>query len=110
MAGIGRLLWTGFHMLVRVRIGSRRTRFQPRFQNAALATASLLAPSSLVAFTVSFWGFAADLQWTGDFFISRGVFAHWQVWMAMAAVLLLISRLLDGYAQKGQPQSTDSNS
>ncbi len=96
-------------MMVRVRLGGQGAADLPRLRGAALATAALLAPSSLVAFTVSFWGFAADHEWTSGFFISRGLFAHWQVWMVAAAVLLLLSRLLNGYAEQELRGSSDSS-
>jgi hypothetical protein len=69
-------------------------------RSLALALASLLTPSALVAFTMAFWRISADLRWTGDFFISTGMFSHWQVWLIGAAVLLFVARVLDRYAQR----------
>lgn len=63
----------------------------------ALAVGSLLTPLALVAFTVSFWGFAAEFSWASGFFISAGLFSHWQVWLAAAGLFLLFARLLSSY-------------
>jgi hypothetical protein len=63
-------------------------------QNLALAVASLLAPCALITFTLTFWNIAAALHWTVDFFVARGVFAHWQSWLIASSVLLLVSRVL----------------
>jgi cation transport ATPase len=85
-------------MLVRIRWKKRSQSDRRRLRNLALALASLLTPSALIAFTIAFWRISADLRWTGDFFISTGIFSHWQVWLIAAAVLLLIARVLGRYA------------
>jgi hypothetical protein len=64
---------------------------------ASLGLAALLTPLSLGAFTMAFWNMAADLQWTRGFAISSGVLSHWEVWLAGAALLLLVARLLNRY-------------
>jgi cation transport ATPase len=87
-------------MLVRIRWKKRSQSDRRRLRNLALALASLLTPSALIAFTIAFWRISADLRWTGDFFISTGIFSHWQVWLITAAVLLLIARVLDRFAQR----------
>lgn len=80
---------------------SRSTNIQSsRQRRAVLLLAALLAPSALVAFTMAFWIIAADLRWTGEFFLTSGLFSHWQVWLCTAAVLLLLSRLLDRVARR----------
>ena len=86
-------------MVVRIRWNSRRAGV-PLARTAALTMASLLTPSALIAFTLAFWRFTADLHLTGDFFISSGLWSHWQVWLISAAVLLLLGRLLDRYARE----------
>ena len=63
----------------------------------ALAAGSLLTPLAVAAFTVAFWGFAAEFGWAGKFFVTVGLFSHWQVWLALAGVFLLFARLLSGY-------------
>jgi hypothetical protein len=70
-----------------------------RQRKVVLLLAALLAPSALVAFTMAFWIVASDLRWTGEFFLTTGLFSHWQVWLCSAAILLVISRLLDRVAR-----------
>lgn len=78
----------------RIRIQWTRAQVRASPQTLALAGASLLAPCALVAFTLTCWNIAADLRWTSGFFVSRGLFSHWQSWLAASLVLLLLSRAL----------------
>jgi len=89
-------------MLVRIRWNTSTGSTIPKQhsiskQQLALAVGSLLTPLALVAFTVSFWGFTAEFRWSSGFFITAGLFSHWQVWLALAAVFLLLARLLSSY-------------
>jgi hypothetical protein len=49
------------------------------------------------------WRIAADLKWANTFAISSGLFSHWQVWMAGAAVLGVCARALNRYGKSGDP-------
>ena len=89
-------------MVVRICWSKPRARSASRFQNAALAVASLLAPAALIAFTVTFWCLGSELRVTGKFFIAGGLFSHWQVWLLTAAGLSLSAWLLNRYARAGQ--------
>lgn len=84
-------------MLVRIRVGRPQVPYTPNATEVALAFASLLVPSALLAFTLALWNIAADLKWAGRFPISSGVLSHCQVWFCMAALLLAFARLLDRY-------------
>ncbi len=86
-------------MVVRIRWSKRREIVPAQYENAALAAASLLTPFALLAFTMAFWVVASEMRWTGEFFLSQGLFSHWQVWIAAAAVLWFLSRLLHHYAR-----------
>ena len=86
-------------MIVRVRCRRLPQRGPLRIQQLSSAVALLLAPTALVAFLMAAWILAAQLQWMGDFFLTSGVFSHWQVWLSVAAVLLFLSRLLDRYGR-----------
>lgn len=88
-------------MVVRIRLVQLDSRV-PRREETALALAALLTPSALIAFTISVWNIAADLRWTTNFFISRGPFSHWQTWLLAAALLLLLARLLQRFAENGR--------
>jgi len=48
------------------------------------------------------WRLGADLKWTGQFAISEGLFSHWQVWVAMAAILQTFAALLIRYGRGGK--------
>jgi len=85
-------------MLVRIRWSASRS--STVLKQLALAVGSLLMPLALVAFTVSFWGFAAEFRWASGFFITVGLFSHWQIWLLVAAVFLLLSRLLSSYGSR----------
>ena len=78
-----------------VRIRYERPQPNLSLRQFALTAAALLTPSALIAFTMAFWVIAAEMQWTGQFVWSHGLFSHWQVWVASAAVLLLVARLLE---------------
>lgn len=86
-------------MLVRIQLGRQGSDAAP-FRDEALAIAALLTPASLLAFAIFLWSISSDLRWTTNFFISTGPFAHWQCWLAAAATLLLVARLLNRYAQR----------
>jgi hypothetical protein len=66
-----------------------------------LALASLLTPAALLAFTMAFWRMAADLRWTGEFFVSDGLLSHWQTWLGTAAVLLFLASVLNRLGRAG---------
>ena len=98
-------------MRVVIRLGIPRSRWskrlywpslpgEPSFQTLALALSSLLGPCSLIAFTLTFWSIAADLRWMSNFFVSRGLFSHWQIWLVSAAVLLLSARVLSQFGDE----------
>lgn len=82
-------------MLVRIRWNTSKS--STVLTQLALAAGALFTPLALVAFTVSFWGFAAEFSWADRFFITAGLFSHWQVWLAAAGLFLLFSRLLSSY-------------
>ncbi|HEX4227805.1 MAG TPA: hypothetical protein VHZ07_03985 [Bryobacteraceae bacterium] len=86
-------------MVVRIRWNKIPVLAGARLRPVALGLAALLTPLSLGAFTMGFWNIAADLQWTSGFAISTGALSHWEVWLAGAAVLLLVARLLNRYGE-----------
>lgn len=85
-------------MVVRIRWNKYRMQEAPRLQNAALALASLLAPLALLAFAIGIWNLAVTLQWTHNFFISAGLFSHWESWILTAALMILFAWLLNKFA------------
>jgi len=94
-----------------------RIRFRPsagspleasRRRQIALAISALLSPAAVVALALAFWRLGADLNLTGRFVISDGLFSHWQAWLALAAGLEAGASLLSRYARASgsatQPQ------
>ena len=96
-------------MIVRIRLGKGPTIRQERRKNrhVALAVAALLTPAAVMACVLSCWRLAADFQVTNEFPISSGLFSHWQIWFACAAVLQLSSFALNRY---GKPEPSSVNS
>jgi hypothetical protein len=54
-----------------------------------------LKPLALTQAVLGVWRLGADLGWAGDFFISAGIFSHWQVWIALAAMTQTLAVYLD---------------
>ena len=86
-------------MLVRIHLGfGTKVRHKRRKnRHIALALASLLTPAAVMACVLAFWRLAADLNATGQFPITDGLFSHWQVWLTAAAVLQFCALLLNRY-------------
>jgi|tagenome__1003787_1003787.scaffolds.fasta_scaffold18272238_1 hypothetical protein len=95
---------------MRIRIHWRTPRSHIGTREVALGFAALLTPSALVAFTIGFWSFAAELQWTGVFFVSSGPLAHWQVWLILAGILLACARILGSYGSSAFISQFEQNS
>jgi len=91
-------------MVLRIRFGAgpKVVKKPRRNQRLALALASLLTPAAALTAVLALWRIAADLNWTGSFAISSGLFSHWQVWLLLAAFLQFCSRVLNRYAKSGQ--------
>jgi hypothetical protein len=88
-------------MKVRIRFAkSSKVRRRPgAHRRVALITGSLLTPAALAAWLIGAWRIAAGLHWAGQFAIPSGVFSYWQVWMAMAVLLQVCSRILNRYGK-----------
>jgi len=56
-------------------------------QSAAGPVSFLLRNLALAAGVLGLWRLGSDLGWTQDFFIAAGLWSHWQIWFALAAVL-----------------------
>lgn len=76
-------------------------RLQPAVeQTAALSRAAIslvafaLRPAALVAMVFGIWRLGIDLGWTQDFFISQGLFSHWQVWFGLAMSMIAAASFL----------------
>src|ERR1035437_9767301 len=96
------LNWYHIPMVVRIRFGkgSKLGRKRQKNRRLALVLAALLPPSALAAAILALWSIAADLNWTGSFAISSGVFSHWQVWLGAAGALRTGAPTPDRYGQR----------
>ena len=94
-------------MVVRIRLGSRAKPVARRAQKRRLAmgVAALLTPAALMASVLAAWRIGADLNLTKSFAIPSGLFSHWQVWVAAAALLELCSYMLNRYGRSGRAAS-----
>lgn len=90
-------------MIVRIRYPRLRPLPKVEWRQTALTIAALLTPCALIAFTMAFWIFASEMQWTVGFFIRYGLLSRWEIWLATAAVLLLLAKLLDRLSQPYSP-------
>jgi hypothetical protein len=57
----------------------------------------LLTPIASVGYVLAGWRLGADLDWTGEFFISSGLLSHWQVWLALAIATQVVAAHLARY-------------
>jgi hypothetical protein len=88
-------------MLVRIRFGkgSKVDRKRRKNRRVAMAFASFLTPAAVMAAALAVWRLAEDPHWASDFAIRKGLFSHWQVWLAFAAVLQAGSYFLNRYGR-----------
>jgi hypothetical protein len=91
-------------MKVRLRVRGlpRLAQVRRRLRRAALGLAALMIPASLAAYALGFWRIAADLNLTGEFAISQGLFSHWQVWIAMGAAIQGAAMTLSRYGRSAE--------
>jgi hypothetical protein len=90
-------------MVLRVRLKLRPALAKrlARHREFALLTGTLLTPAALMALVLGCWRLGSDLNWTGEFAISHGLFSHWQVWIALAALLQVCASILNRYGRGG---------
>src|ERR1043165_9936501 len=96
-------------MVLRVRwqYGSALQKARDFNRQVALAMAFMLNAASVGSFVLSGWRLGADLQLTGEFAISRGIFSHWQVWLALGAAFQIVAITLNRYAHREDFSSDD---
>ncbi len=86
---------------IRLRVGPAFESRLARNRQLASVLAMFLSPAALMALVLGVWRLGSDLQWTGEFAISRGIFSHWQVWIAMAGLLETCAAILNRYGRGG---------
>jgi hypothetical protein len=93
-------------MIVRIRLQKGRPVRRKRGKNRhlALAGAALSIPVSLMAYVLGFWGLASEMGMAGGSGL-QGIFSHWQVWIAGAVALNILSSILNRYGRSGEMQA-----
>ena len=86
---------------IRVRLEPELVRKLARLRGMAGATGALLTPTAVAALALGFWRLTADLNLTGQFAISGGLFSHWQVWVGLAVILQTCASCLSRYGAGG---------
>lgn len=84
---------------IRLRLGPAFAQNLQRNRELASFVAALLTPAAVMAFVLGVWRLASDLDWAGEFVISRGLFSHWQVWIAMAGLLQTCASVLNRFGR-----------
>ena len=89
-------------MMVRIKLqqGPPIQRKVGKNRLVASAIGTLLMPAVLMAYVLGIWRLASDLGMAGQFTIT-GLFSHWQVWIALAALLHIGSASLNRYGRGG---------
>src|ERR1700722_573367 len=89
-------------MMVRIKLqkGPPVQRKTGKNRRVASAIGTLLMPAVLMAYVLGLWRLASDMGMAGEFAIS-GIFSHWQVWIAVAALLHIGSASLNRYGRGG---------
>ena len=86
---------------LRLRLDPVVSRQVVRLRRVAVAAGALLTPAAVMALALGCWRLAADLNLTGQFAISQGLFSHWQVWIVLAVVLQTCASRLSRYGRGG---------
>ena len=79
------------------------------FNSLLVTTGVFLTPAAVLTGTLSAWRFGVDLGWAKSFFISEGLWSHWQVWLALTIALQIAAFHLKKLGQK-QAQATAEQS
>ena len=72
---------------------------EARIRHFVLTVSNWLTLASIAASVCAFWRLWADLNWTEQFAVSRGLFSHWQVWLAAAVLLQILASTLNRYGR-----------
>lgn len=95
---------TPLTMIVKLRFptGRKVKKTSGKNRHIALAIAALMTPATLMMFVMAMWRIGADVGVATEFPITEGVWRHWQMWIAAAALSHLVSVLLNRYGRDGE--------
>ena len=96
-------------MVVRIRLTRNLPTEGSRRKNARAARLAAVLLTLIAVCLASFgaWRIAEDLGWGGDFVISKGLFSHWQVWIAGAVLAQFGAWKLLAYAKSTSPETEE---
>ena len=96
-------------MVIKIRLsyGSTMRKTAAANRQAALVMSSLMPPLAVMAWALAFWRIAADLRWAGEFAIAKGIFSHWQVWIAVAIAIQFAAFLIHRYTSRPDYEDDD---
>lgn len=57
----------------------------------------LITPFAFTGYVLAFWRLGADLNWLGEFFITKGLLSRWQVWLALAIAMQILANQLNRF-------------
>ena len=57
----------------------------------------LMTPFALTGYVLAFWRLGADMNWLGEFFITKGLLSRWQVLLALAISTQLLANQLNRF-------------
>ncbi len=90
---------------IRIRVEPDLAHRLVRLRRVAGPAGALLTPAAVLALALGCWRLAADLNFTGQFVISGGLFSHWQVWIGLAALLQICASRLSRYGRGGRGEA-----
>jgi hypothetical protein len=67
--------------------------------------AHLLTPVALTSYVLAFWRFGADMNWLGEFFVSKGLLSRWQVWLLLGAITQATAHQLNRLSRRNDTVS-----
>lgn len=86
-------------MVVRIRIARG-----PGVPGMKPALSSFLTLLAVACFILGTWILCAGLGWAGAFVVEKGLFSHWQIWMAVGIAAQLCSFRLSRLTIPSEPR------
>jgi hypothetical protein len=85
-------------MILRIKFDRGRPVHKKHGKNrhVALAFSALFTPLALMAYVLGLWRLASDMGLSGSFVIT-GLFSHWQIWVALGALIQAGGSALNHY-------------
>lgn len=79
-------------------------------QKFASLLSDLMGPGVFIAYSLTAWSLASNLDWTGPFLVTSGPLSNWLVWLGFAVTLNLAASILKRRTQSDSVKVDSSNS